>query len=377
MRLNSHGYRRSGVRPLGLHMLRFPFYVKGARLRSSPQRADVPSPPKAGSPIGLEPEQPVYPLCTLLTLYCPRCSIKGPQDIQANLFDGGICGEDAHSALRLAFHDAIGFSLTKKVGGGADGSIVVFADTELAFHANAGIDDIVNTQLPFIAKHNLSAGDFIQFAAAVGVSNCAGGPRLQFSLGRPPPVAAAADLTVPEPFDNVTSILARFRDAGFSPPEVVALLASHSIAAADDVDPTIPGTPFDSTPGSFDTQIFVEVLLKGTLFPGTGPNPGEVESPLRGEMRLQSDFAIARDPRTACLWQANVNQEGHMTSAFAAAMAKLSVLGQNPRNLVDCSDVIPVPKPFTGSAHLPAGSTLQDIEASVRAKMPNTVKYTN
>jgi hypothetical protein len=37
------------------------------------------------------------------------------KDIQANLFDGGKCGEDAHSALRLAFHDAIGFSLTQDV----------------------------------------------------------------------------------------------------------------------------------------------------------------------------------------------------------------------------------------------------------------------
>ena len=37
------------------------------------------------------------------------------EDIQANLFHGGECGEDAHSALRLAYHDAIGFSLTKNV----------------------------------------------------------------------------------------------------------------------------------------------------------------------------------------------------------------------------------------------------------------------
>ncbi|KAI9461299.1 manganese peroxidase 1 [Lactarius psammicola] len=295
------------------------------------------------------------------------------QDIQANLFEGGECGEDAHSALRIAFHDAIGFSLNKNVGGGADGSISVFSNVELGFHANGGIDDIVAAQAPFVAKHNLSAGDFIQFAAAVGVANCPGAPRLKFLLGRPPPKAPAADLTVPEPFDNVTSILARFQDAGFSPAEVVALLASHSIAAADEVDTTIPGTPFDSTPGTFDTQVFVEVLLKGTLFPGTGPNPGEVESPLRGEMRLQSDFAIARDPRTACLWQSNVNQQSHMNSAFSAAMAKLSVLGQNTRNLVDCSDVIPVPKPFTGSAHLPAGSTLQDIEASCKfSPVPNS-----
>ncbi len=44
----------------------------------------------------------------------------------------------------------------------------------------------------------------IQFAAAVGVSNCIGGPRLKFSLGRPPPVAPAADLTVPEPFGKAS-----------------------------------------------------------------------------------------------------------------------------------------------------------------------------
>jgi hypothetical protein len=42
---------------------------------------------------------------------------------------------------------------------------------------------------------------------------------------------------------------------------------SHSIAAAH-FDPSIPGAPFDSTPGTFDSQFFVEVLLNGTLFPG-------------------------------------------------------------------------------------------------------------
>lgn len=37
------------------------------------------------------------------------------EDIQANLFHGGQCGEEAHAALRLAFHDAIGWSSTKNV----------------------------------------------------------------------------------------------------------------------------------------------------------------------------------------------------------------------------------------------------------------------
>lgn len=45
------------------------------------------------------------------------------------------------------------------------------------------------------------------------------------------------------------SIFSRFKDAaGFTPDEVVALLASHTIARADHVDPTIQAVPFDSTP---------------------------------------------------------------------------------------------------------------------------------
>ena len=48
------------------------------------------------------------------------------------------------------------------------------------------------------------------------------------------------------------------------------IINSHTIAAADHVDPSIPGTPFDSTPGVFDTQLFVEVQLRGILFPGYG-----------------------------------------------------------------------------------------------------------
>ncbi|KAI0041317.1 class II peroxidase [Auriscalpium vulgare] len=285
-------------------------------------------------------------------------------DIQTNLFDGGECGEETHESLRLTFHDAIGFSLSKGAagGGGADGSMITFADIETNFHANNGIDEIVGEQAPFIAKHNITAGDFIQLAGAVGLSNCPGAPQLEFLFGRPAATAPAPDLTVPEPFDTITDILARFADTGFSPAEVVALLASHTVAAADHVDPSIPGTPFDSTPFTFDTQVFVEVQLRGTLFPGDGPNQGEVQSPLHGEIRLQSDHDLARDSRTACFWQANVNQQAHMASSFKAAMAKLAVLGQDTSTMVDCSEVIPVPPPFTGTATIPAGLSQNDIE---------------
>jgi cytochrome c peroxidase len=126
-------------------------------------------------------------------------------DIQENLFDGAECGEEVHESLRLTFHDAIAFSPRinrqgKFGGGGADGSIITFDSVETVFHANGGIDDIVDVQKPFVAKWNVTPGDFIQFAGAVGVSNCPGAPRLDFFAGRPNPVAPSPDLLIPEPF---------------------------------------------------------------------------------------------------------------------------------------------------------------------------------
>ncbi|THH18358.1 hypothetical protein EW146_g2607 [Bondarzewia mesenterica] len=292
------------------------------------------------------------------------------ENLQTNLFDGAECGEEAHSALRLVFHDSIGFSIHGGKGGGADGSILIFNATELAFHANIGVDDITARQFPVFQTTGLSAGDFVALAGAVGTANCPGAPRLEFLFGRPPPLAPAPDLTIPEPTDNVTAILTRFADAGFTAEEVVALLSSHTIAAADEVDPTIPGTPFDSTVGTFDTQVFLEVLLKGSLFPGNGSQPGEVLSPLPGEMRLQSDFVVSRDPRTACLWQAMVNDQTRMQTQFKAAMAKLQVTGQDTRKLIDCSDVIPIPAAFKGPIEFPATFSKSELQQACNAPFP-------
>ncbi|KAJ6450104.1 putative versatile peroxidase [Mycena sanguinolenta] len=287
------------------------------------------------------------------------------EDILPNMF-GNECGDDAHGALRLSFHDAIGFSPSGG-GGGADGSIITFSDIELAYPPNDGLDDAVTTQSPFIAAHNVTAGDFIQFAAAVSLSLCPGAPQVGFMMGRPKATAPSPSPNglVPEPFDSVASILARMKDAGgFTPTDVVALLASHSVAGADTVDPTIPGTPFDSTPSVFDTQIFIEVQLRGTMFPGSDPGEGEVESAVAGEMRLQSDHLMARDSTTSCAWQSFAGNLARTQSAFKSAFDKMAIIGHNAANLIDCSDVIPAPPPLPANAgpHLPAGQTQKDIE---------------
>ena len=141
----------------------------------------------------------------------------------------------------------------------------------------------------------------IQFAAAIGLSNCPGAPQLQFLVGRPNATIPAQDGAVPGPADSVDSILTRFADAGFTSDEVIHLLASHTVARSDKIIPGHEATPFDSTPFNFDGQFFLETLLKGTTVPFNRAAPnvtgGETTAPLAAEggMRLQSDFALARD----------------------------------------------------------------------------------
>ena len=62
---------------------------------------------------------------------CPLFDIV--DKLQSDFFDGGECGEETHESLRLSFHDAIGFSKSggPSQGTGADGSIMLFEDTEL------------------------------------------------------------------------------------------------------------------------------------------------------------------------------------------------------------------------------------------------------
>ncbi|KZV95275.1 manganese peroxidase precursor [Exidia glandulosa HHB12029] len=281
--------------------------------------------------------------------------------------------------VRISFHDAIGFSLHSEKGGGADGSMIMFQDVELKYAANEGVDFIVSFLQPFADSVGISYGDAITFGTAVGLSLCPGAPRLNAFVGRPNATRAAPDKTVPEPQDSLTTIFARMADAGFTPTELVHLLASHSMASQAGVDPSpdLLGAPFDSTPFDFDSQVFLEVMLQGTSFPagGSGANLGEDESPLPGEFRLLSDRLFARDNRTACDWQANALSQSAMSSNFKTAFTKLSLLGQTQSKLLDCSEVIGTPPPAKNAqAFFPAGTNHNMIEqACATQAFPTTL----
>ncbi|EJC97780.1 manganese peroxidase 1 [Fomitiporia mediterranea MF3/22] len=307
----------------------------------------------------------------------PQCCVfyDLADELQNNKFDNE-CGEDAHEALRLTFHDAIGFSASGKLKGtGADGSIMLFNGTELQDHANDGVEDAINNLAPLLHDFKVSAGDLIQFAGAVAVSNCPGAPRLEFLAGRPNATSPAQQGTVPLPQDPVDKILARMQDAGLTPEDTVNLLSSHTVARSDTLVPGHDAVPFDTTPFTFDTQVFLEVLLKGVGVPfGVNNTDGaEVNSPLpaEGEMRLQSDFAIARDPVTACFWQDMINNQQKMMNAFQTSMSKMAILGHDRRGLYDCSEAVPVPKPpVKKPATFPATKNIKDVEQVCRKPFP-------
>ena len=51
--------------------------------------------------------------------------------------------------------------------------MLIFPTVEPAFFANLGIADSVNNLIPFLSQFpKISAGDLVQFAGAVALSNC-------------------------------------------------------------------------------------------------------------------------------------------------------------------------------------------------------------
>lgn len=320
-------------------------------------------------PLVLASPSPVQSRATLIP---PACQFLVPirQDLIANLFHN-ICADTAHGALRLSFHDAIGISPTLG-GGGADGSFIIFNSTELLDPGNVGLDSVIAEISPFFFKnsHVISPGDFIQFAGALSLSVCPGAPKVKFVIGRPQPTAPAPNFIIPQPVNTTDELINFFQSVGFSPAELVALLASHTVAGADSFSPPLEGVPFDSTPDVFDTNIFIDVLLHGTLFPqgATRIEPGILGTAINGTIRLQSDFELARDSRTACTWQSFAVDHNLMSNSFASAFFKMGLLGQaNNPNLVDCTSVITPPPSFNDVIQFPPQQFLRNVEQSCAA----------
>jgi hypothetical protein len=104
------------------------------------------------------------------------------------------------------------------------------------------------------------------------------------------------------------------------------LLGAHSTSKAFGQTDILPGGAQDSTPGIWDVNYYAQTL-----------NPPQNVFP------FQSDKNLAAHPVVGKEFSGLVGNQGKWTSAFAAAMAKMALLGvpNGNRNLIDCTGVIP------------------------------------
>jgi len=297
------------------------------------------------------------------------------EELLNNIFFN-TCMDNVHGNVRLAFHDAVGFSQELAnagafPGGGADGSIVLFPEEQNFTNSdgqqpNAGLNENADFVAALVQHHGVSAGDAIQFAMALGLTLCPGGPVVPFFAGRPNATQISPQNLVPTPNQDVTTILARMQDlgpSGFSSQEVVTLLGAHTAGDQSFVDPTNQNQPFDSTPFIWDNQVFLEVLFDN--IPG-GPLTVGGNLQTTGVFRLASDALFARDTRTACFWQQFIGNHDVFVNQFEAQMFRIGTIGQNANDLIDCSDTIPSQSAalVTPEAFFPPGFAMSDVQVS-------------
>ncbi|KAF7368287.1 Peroxidase [Mycena venus] len=156
--------------------------------------------------------------------------------------------------------------------------------SELGAVANNGVDEILELQRPIGIRDKVSFGDFIQFAGAVGMTNCPGAPSLEFMAGRFNFSFASPDGLVPEPTDPMIRLwLGLMQD--FRP------MKSWIFCTPGQFDSQFDSHFFIEV-GSFvgifffERQYLVKTLLTGSALPGNGSKMREVASPLGGEFRL-------------------------------------------------------------------------------------------
>ncbi|KAM0690921.1 hypothetical protein Q7P36_009691 [Cladosporium allicinum] len=274
---------------------------------------------------------------------CPTYWQQISKDLNAAFLDtNGQCNANARAAVRYAFHDAGPYSskiaFVAPAGGGADGSLLLSAD-EMGRGENGGLESY-NTFIGDKLKSyrgqfgsTVGAADLIQFASSVAVITCPGGPKVKTVVGRTDSSAGAPNGFMPPGFgpgSDHDSLLQLFLDKGFSAAELAALIGAHTTSTAFKQEANgIPnGGQQDSTPGKWDINFYAETY-----------------SAPAGVYRFDSDINLSnRTTTVGKQFQGFVGQAGKWNSAFAAAMAKLSVLGipgSAQGNFADCTGYLP------------------------------------
>ncbi|KIK56950.1 hypothetical protein GYMLUDRAFT_229970 [Collybiopsis luxurians FD-317 M1] len=237
--------------------------------------------------------------------YADRQLYEGPVDILAEGCPPRNDSTIPAQWLRIAYHDMSTHNVDDGTGG-LDASIQYELDRSQNVGEGmlASLNDFNGFQIisPFFGM-----ADVIALGAIMAVAGC-GGPFIPFSAGRVDATEAGPP-TVPEPQQDLASHAESFRRQGFTPTEMIALVAcGHTLGGVRQVDFPLVVTDsatvlqtFDTTP-AFDTAVVSEYLQNTTQNPlVVGPN-----------VTTRSDFRIFSSDGNATMQSllspANFNQ---------------------------------------------------------------------
>ncbi|OCL03786.1 class II peroxidase [Glonium stellatum] len=257
----------------------------------------------------------------------------------------GRCNKYARAAIRLGFHDAGAWALSKAAAGqdfgGADGSIAL-SSSEINRPENNGLQEIIGLARKWQKTFGVGMADLIQFAAIHAVVTCPLGPRIRIFVGRKDSKTPAPDGLLPGVNDSADTLINLFNDKTIPPHDLAALVGAHTSSQQFFVDTSKSGAPQDGTPGVWDTLFYNQTM-------GTGPLPKRV-------FRFASDVVLSQDPRTRPEWIqfSRAGGQSHWNEDYATAYTRLSLLGvNNINNLAECTKVMPAAQPtFPGALDL-------------------------
>ncbi|KAJ3720914.1 heme peroxidase [Lentinula raphanica] len=211
---------------------------------------------------------PTFQWPNVLLAYAEKQLYQGPLDILAQNCPVRINTTIPAQWLRIAYHDMSTHNVDDGTGG-LDASI----QYELDRSQNVG-EGMVDSLTDFGKSFNIRApffgmADLMALGAILGVAGC-GGPLIPFSAGRID-ATEAGPATVPEPQQDLASHTESFRRQGFTPTEMIALVAcGHTLGGVRQVDfPLVVTDPEDyvqtfDTTVNFDNAVVSEYLQNMT-----------------------------------------------------------------------------------------------------------------
>ncbi|KAF2761429.1 heme peroxidase [Pseudovirgaria hyperparasitica] len=240
---------------------------------------------------------------------CPSVWFDIGKQLASEYVTNGQCNSDARGAIRLAFHDCF--------SGGCDGSMILANDCSRK--ENAGLQDTCQKIGDLAKEKDVGVADLIQFAGAAGIKACPGGVSMPIYIGRKDSTTPAPEGEIPSHLADADTLINQFAAKGFTTTDLVALVGAHSTSQQKTVDTARAGAAQDSTDGIWDVKFYSETL------DGSAP------------FSFPSDKNIAENSQCSGDWKRFSRSSAGWNRAFFSAMEKMSLLGNDKSELMDCS----------------------------------------